>query len=166
MVIGRIIKPVGIRGEVRVAFESGDPDRLRTVKVIAVRLGEETSRLHIVKAIPEAGPARVKFRELENPEEAGLLRGAELIVSAKDSPALKPGEYYVDQLIGLTAIASDGETLGRLEEILQPGTSDVWVLRGEAGELLIPAVSEFIGEIDFEKRLVAIQKTRAEMEGI
>ena len=62
-------------------------------------------------------------------------------------PSLPEGEYFHYQIMGLQVLTEDGESLGRVSEILETGSNDVYVASGDSGELLIPALADVIREI-------------------
>lgn len=76
----------------------------------------------------------------------GLL-GEELTVPESDVPDLPEGEYFHYQIVGLQVLTAEGENLGRVREILETGSNDVYVTTGDSGELLIPALADVIREI-------------------
>jgi 16S rRNA processing protein RimM len=63
-------------------------------------------------------------------------------------PELLPGEYYWYDLIGLQVVTSEGESLGQLSEIIATGSNDVYVVKGEGREYLIPALEDVVLEIN------------------
>ncbi len=87
---------------------------------------------------------------------AERFRGQDIFVPFENARALGEGEYYHWQIIGLAVITEAGEALGVVEEILETGANDVYLVRGEGGEtLLLPAIPEVILQVDLEaERLV------------
>ena len=61
---------------------------------------------------------------------------------------MEDGEYFHYQLIGMQVFASDGEDLGRIQEILETGSNDVYIVRSDSGELLIPATSQVVKQVE------------------
>jgi 16S rRNA processing protein RimM len=158
VVIGRITKTVGLKGQVRVFFESGNPDRLNGLQEVMVSKGDACIKLHLASAIPERGWARVKFREINDLDTAESLCNAEIVIGAEQLPTLDDGEFYADSLIGSRAVSVEGEDLGILTEIYPFDHHDIWVVQGDFGELLIPAVESFIERVDSVEHLVVIKK--------
>ncbi len=74
----------------------------------------------------------------------------------EDAAPLKKGQYYHHQIVGLAVVTAAGERLGTVEEILETGANDVYLVRRDDGrELLLPAIETVIEQIDLEnKRLV------------
>jgi len=122
--VGRVTRPQGLKGEVRVSLFDGSVEVFR--------------RLSRVTAVREDGPPRA-------------LVGCELEVPVEEIPSLAPGELYTYQLEGLEVIADTGERLGVLDEVLGLPAHDVYVVREGDREILLPATDEVIREIDLEK---------------
>ena len=76
--------------------------------------------------------------------------GQYVYVPESDAVPLPPGEYFVHQIVGLAVHTVAGEDLGKVVEVLQTGSNDVYVVRGRRGEVLIPATTEVIKEFDLE----------------
>src|SRR5690606_29284740 len=90
-------------------------------------------------------------------DEADALRDRWVLVPLEDAVPLEEGEYYLFQLIGLEVVTVDGERLGALEEVIETGANDVYVVRGgPRGEVLIPAAPHMVIDIDFEARRVTV----------
>ena len=79
--------------------------------------------------------------------QAAPLAGKYLF-ARPESAALPEGEYFHYQLIGVRVIADDGEDLGAIRAILETGSNDVYIVRGDGGELLIPATGQVVREVD------------------
>ena len=92
----------------------------------------------------------LKLEGVDSPEAAEALRGALLEVPTADAPTLPEGTYYHYQLIGLEVRTAEGEELGRVVEVLTTGGTDVYVVHGPRGEVLLPATSEVVASIDLE----------------
>jgi len=157
VVVGRIVKSHGIRGEVVVEtltdvpgrfkagarFDAGDPDGERTpVTVRSVR--------------DDRGRLLVRFAETPDRTAADALRGALLTIAGGDAAPLPEGSYYAWQLEGLDVVDDDGASLGRLARVLEGAASDLWVVDTGEREVLVPAVPEFVREVDLDARRVVI----------
>jgi 16S rRNA processing protein RimM len=146
LVVGKIVAPWGVRGEVKVAIETDFPERFKRLK--RVYLGEkatpsvlESSRLH-------KGHALLKLAGCEDRDAAEKFRGQLVQIPVEEAMPLGEDEYYVYQIVGLDVWTSEGEHLGKVSEILFTGANDVYVVQGEKGETLIPAVEDVVLEVD------------------
>jgi 16S rRNA processing protein RimM len=123
-----------------------------------VYVGPDHQPLQIEGVRPHRDRLLIKFENIPHREAAGALRNSWVLVPAADRPPLPEGEYYHHELIGLQVITSNGETLGPIQEILQTGANDVFVVRTEAGkELLIPWTEEVIRKIDLVSGEVTVE---------
>ena len=84
------------------------------------------------------------------------MRGSLLEVPESERRPLPEGEYYEDELLGLTVRTAEGETLGRVTELLNPGPNNVLVVRGERGEVLIPFIEDVIRRVDPAQGVIEI----------
>jgi 16S rRNA processing protein RimM len=148
LAIGRIAGPRGIHGELKVSIESEDPGRFLELDV--VYLGESFERFAVQRARLFKDHALLTLAGLNTREAAERWRGVYVYVHLDDALPLEDGSYYYFQIEGLSVSTDEGEELGRVVEILATGANDVYVVRGQTGELLIPALKHVILQIDLE----------------
>ncbi|MGQ9807737.1 MAG: ribosome maturation factor RimM [Armatimonadota bacterium] len=154
VVVGRVMRPFGIRGELKVALETDFPDVLRQRReLIVTRDGVSGSPAAVESVRMHQGAALVKLSGVDTRTDAEDLRGALLAVREEDRPELEEGRFWLDDIIGLEAVFEDGRSIGVITEVLTGLANDVWV----AGKVLIPAVSEFIVRVDLEGRRVVVR---------
>lgn len=150
LVVGKLRKPHGLRGELQMEVITDFPERL--TRGVQVYVGEEHRPQHIRSIRGHDRLLLVAFSDFHDPESAGGLRNQLVYVRADDRPALPEGEYYQHQLLGLKVISDEGEELGHLVQILETGANDVYIVRPLAGpELLLPAIDEVILQVDLEQ---------------
>ena len=142
--IGRAGAPWGLRGAFRV-FPLADSRKLFAPGREVTVSGKPYT---IAGAQWRKGAVYLRLSGIEGREAAGELRGRLLAVAESELEPLPEGHYYRFQLIGLAVVSTDGEELGRVEDVLSTGANDVYVVRGEGGELLLPATDEVVREID------------------
>ncbi len=161
LVIGEILKPWGFRGEVKVKLLTDFPQRLTQLKL--VYLGKDTRAVQLERARVHSGAALFKFAGYDSPEAAAKLRGEFVQIAVKDAAPLKPGQYFHHQVLGLEAVTTDGEPLGRVQEILETGANDVYVVqRADGSEILLPAIQDVIQEINPDQGRMVVRL----MEGL
>lgn len=150
LVVGKIHRPFGLRGELLMGIQTDFPERLQPR--VTVYVGDDHVPLDI-HAIREHGRLlRISFDGLTNPEEAGEYRNQFVYVRADDRPQLPEGEFYHHQLIGLHVVSDEGDILGILTKIIETGANDVYVVRSENDrEVLLPAIESVILDIDLER---------------
>jgi len=148
LVVGRILAPWGYRGEVKVEILTDFPERFSRLREILV--GDERRPYRVQAARLHKGAILLKLGGIDTPEQADALRGEILYVPLSEAMPLGKGEYYHHQILGLTVWTVEGENLGRISEILETGSNDVYVVTGEGREVLVPALKSVIREVDLE----------------
>ena len=149
IVIGKITKPHGVRGEVRVLPQTDVPERFTWLESVFVGdtegepIAVEHARIHKQMVL-------LKLVDVNHRDQADALRGKYLFVSEEDAIPLEEDEYFLFELEGLEVVTDDGRILGELAEIIETKANNVFVVRGDAGEVLLPDTEEVIQEIDFE----------------
>lgn len=153
---GRLARPHGIRGEIRVDWYAESLHLLDGPLWLRVASGP-------IRPARALGWRRHKGRPLilldgvDSRDAAEALRGAELRVARRDLPAPGPDEFYVDDMLGCDVLLEDGRRLGRLAEAVFPAGQPVWVIRTDAGaEILFPAQPHFIAAFDVAAPSVTI----------
>jgi len=155
--IGTIGKAHGIGGEVRLhvgrVHEETVPS-LRRVRLAGDHAPDSEFRIETIR--PHQDVFLVKFEEIADRTEAESLRGLEVRARRKDLESAGANRLFPEDLIGLDVVTVDGDRVGELEEILEYPASDMYRVRGENGEHLIPAVPEIVVEIDPEGGRIVI----------
>lgn len=152
--VGYISKPHGLEGEVCVYSLTDFPQRFAPGARLSLSLPDMPRiTLHVVEARPFKGGYLVRFAEITTIEAADRLRGGYLQVPFEDRMPLPEDTYYIDDLIGLEVYTDTGRYLGQIEEVILNPANDLY----RVGEILIPAVSEFVREIDLVARRVTIR---------
>lgn len=98
----------------------------------------------------------LKLNGINSRNDVELLRGELLEAADNDVQRDDDESYFVHELIGLRVVTAGGEELGRITEVLQTGANDVYVVTGERGEILVPAIAEVIEAIDVSGGVVSI----------
>lgn len=155
LAVGRLGRPHGVRGELRMSVFTDFPERLRAGKKVYV--GEEHIPQRIRSVREHQNELLVAFRGVEDRTEAGLLTNQWVYVLESELPALEEGEYYQHELLELEVFTEDGQRVGEVVEILETGANDVLVVLTEAQkEVLLPVIADVILEINLEeKRILA-----------
>lgn len=142
-IIGRVISPHGVRGEVRVYPLTDFPERfMETHQVYLCKDGVELRQVE--KARFHKNLILLKLQGCDTADDAEELRGAELKVSEEDLVKLPPGAYYVHQLRGLQVYTLQGTWVGTLVEVIKTGANDVYVVSPDGDLLMDPNSPEAI----------------------
>ncbi len=156
MVVGRLLRPHGVTGEIRMDIQTDFPERLR--KGRTVYLGPEHYPV-VLAAVRTAEKALlIRLEGIADRDQAALLRGKEVAVQADSLPKLPEGQYYHHQLLGLQVVDESGQALGVLDQILETGANDVYVVKPlEGPELLLPAIADVVQAVDLENRRMTVR---------
>jgi 16S rRNA processing protein RimM len=108
--------------------------------------------------------ALLSFYGVNDPESASKYRGATISADKSLLPALQNEEYFYEQIIGLAVYATDGISIGKVTDIFETGSNDVYVVTGANREYLIPAIRDVIREINLEEEKIIIQRVEGLLE--
>ena len=159
LAIGRIIAPHGIRGEVKVEVLTDFPERFKPGTHVFLGAGTEDPEARpakIAAARPHKGGFLVKLDIVPDRNAAELVRNRYLLIPAADAMPLGEHENYLHDLIGLQVETTDGQHLGELREVLFTNANDVYVVRGPAGEVLLPAIRDVVLQVDLSTRRMVV----------
>lgn len=160
MRLGKIVRPHGIRGELRMELYTAYPERmsyLETVYLSSQRRPNQRIPYKLESVRFHRDAALLMLEGIADRTEAESLRGMLVSVPLDEGAPLEEGEYYVIELIGMDVYTDTDRYLGKLEDMFETGANDVYILRGtSAGDILIPDTPEVIHQIDFEQRRITI----------
>ncbi|MBQ4066904.1 MAG: 16S rRNA processing protein RimM [Clostridia bacterium] len=144
---GQIASTHGVRGTVRLENRTDSPTVLASLKRMYRKKGEEYTEMKVISSSVQKTMVLTSFEGIDSVEAAAALKGTVLYARREDF-RLKRGEFFWADIMGLPVIDNEsGEVYGTLSNILTPGAHQVYVVKREAGEFMIPAVPEFIKEI-------------------
>lgn len=159
LILGEILRPHGVRGEVRMRIVTDYPERLSQLKTVYLGKSPEDKKIAPAKLTHvrfHKDYALLTFKGYNNRDEADALRSQLVMVDLENAVPLEEGEYYLFQLIGLTVVSNDAP-IGIVKEVIQTGANDVYVLDSDTlGEVLIPAHDETIVKIDFDTEIITM----------
>lgn len=149
--VGVISTTHGIGGEVKVYPTTDDAKRFEDLDEVILETKRESKVLHVERVRYFKQMVIVKFREFSDINEVERLRGAKLFVQRKDAVPLAENEYFIADILGIRVLSDEGEDLGILDDVMQTGSNDVYVVKKEGREdLLIPALRDCIRSVDVE----------------
>ncbi len=149
LLVGRVAKAHGVRGELAVEVRTDDPQRRFAAGCVLDTEPAERGPLTVDAARWHRGRLLVRFREVPDRSAAEALRGTLLVVDSSSSPATEdPDEFWDHDLIGLTAALRAGEVVGEVVDVLHPPGADLLVVRRDEREVLVPFVAAIVPEVD------------------
>lgn len=157
LTIGRILKPHGIRGDVRVLPLTDFPERFFELKRVFVGTPEKNQRFPVTRASIHGKVVLLGLAGVDSRNEAEKLRNHLVMIPESERVELPPDHYFVYELIGMDCYKTDGSRVGKVTEVFQTGANDVYVVEGPTGVHYVPAVKALIKEIDLEEKRVVIE---------
>ena len=154
--LGEIVTTHGLNGWLKLRPYNLNTTSLASgVEVVLERSGERS--LHrIERSQPHGHQLLVKFQEVHSIAKAAQYVGSVLSVGEDALERLPPGQYYHYQIVGFEVFSIGGERIGLVSAVLSTPGGDLYVVQGQEREHLIPAVKEFIEQVDFAARKVVI----------
>ncbi len=160
LIVARILGPHGLQGEVKAEVLTDFPDRFSLLKTVYV--GDELTPAVLEGHRLQGGKIILKLEGCEDRENAAELQGKLVYVTLEEAVPLAEDEYYVYEIMGLEVWTTEGEFLGYVDEVLHTGSNDVYVVKNGRGEVLVPALSDVVREVDLERGRIEVRL----MEGL
>lgn len=152
--VGKLRRPHGVNGEMSMDVLTDFPKRLKPGTKVYLGKNYEVQTIRSIR-FTEKG-ALIAFEGLNDCDVVGYLRNHYVYAKYENSPVLPEGQYYHTEILGMEVLTEAGESLGVIDEILETGANDVYVLHsGTKDEILLPAIKSVIVKIDRDtKRMV------------
>ncbi|SNS66144.1 16S rRNA processing protein RimM [Streptosporangium subroseum] len=156
LVVGRIGRPHGLRGDVSVEVRTDEPDKRFVAGAAIATEPASTGPLLIESVRWHSGTLLIRFAGVNDRDHAEELRGTMLVIDSADIPPPEdPDEFYDHQLIGLAVVTPDGERVGEVSDVLHHGQDLLVVRRGKA-DVYVPFVKALVPVIDLDKGILVV----------
>ena len=153
--IGQIVNTFGIKGELKVVPFTNDITRFDDLKKVYVKIRKESKLYKVENARYHKNRVLLKLENINNPEDAEMLRNAFLEIDREDAIPLEEGTYFIADLIGLEVYTDEGNLLGKVDDIYNAGANDIYVVKDELGkQILLPGIEEVIKEVKLDDRII------------
>lgn len=154
--IGKVISTHGTKGALKVQPFSDFPKRVKMLERVYLKKEADIEIYQVLDAFVNGKNWVITLAGIVDMEAALQLRGALLQIPLAERIALPQDTYYLDQIIGLTVYTVNGQELGKVQDVLQTGSNDVYVVQRTAeADILIPALKTVVKQVDLQhKRLV------------
>ena len=157
LLVGRVVKPHGLRGEVLIRVLSDNPSRFAAGSELLWGPDLDSALpVSIVSSRDHKGALLVYFDGVHSLEEAELLREWLLFVDASEVGELDDNAFWEHQVIGLDVVHADGHPLGKVAEVFSRPAQDLWSIQTPSGEVLFPAAKELVVSVDIDAGKVVI----------
>ncbi len=155
--IGRVIGPHGIKGELRLFSYADSVETFAPgVSLLLQRHDDKQGEYTIVAARPHKKGILLQLEGINSLDEVNVWRDAEVFLQTAKLKELDEDSYYWFQVIGLKVVTVDHKFLGKITNIIRTRSNDVYVVRNQSEELLIPAIESVVMEIDLDKKLMLV----------
>lgn len=155
--VGVIANTHGIRGEVKVYPTTDDINRFKKLKKCILDTGKEYIDLNVESVKFFKNMVILKFKEYNNINDIECYKGKDILVSRDNAVKLEKGEYYIADILGAKVILEDGSKFGVLEDVMQTGANDVYVVKTlDNKEVLLPKIDECVKKLDIENKIVTV----------
>ena len=152
---GKIVTTHGIRGEVKIMPYTDSPELLAEFDRLFI--GREKYEIIITRSRVQKNTVIAKIEGVDTPEAAEKLRNKVLYMH-RDDLELDDDTYFIQDLIGLEVRDADTEEVyGKIADVLETGANDVYVIKGENREYLVPAISDVVVSTDIDSNLMTIR---------
>lgn len=153
--MGRINAPFGIKGWIKIKPFTETLDALLDYPEWQIGKGNQWRKVDVEDATLHGDFVVAKFSGCNDRDAAFALRGQEIAVDREELPDTEEGEYYWEDLIGLTVVNREGVELGKVSSLMETGAHDVLVVKGEK-EILIPFVEVYVLNVDLAQGRIEV----------
>lgn len=163
--VGSLVNTQGIQGEVRVISHTDFPEKrfAKGAKLILVHPNFPETELVVESARVHKNFHLLKFKGHPSINDVEKYKGGELKIRESELAPLPEGSNYIFELVGCRVVTDEGEELGELVDVLQPGANDVYVVKPSKGkDILLPAIPDCIKEVDIPNKMIRVHL----MEGL
>ncbi len=165
VVIGRITKPHGIRGAVKVEPITDDPERFKLLESVYLAKSDTEREIYQISDLQYGNKQLIiSFNNIESRNDAESLRGLFIEIPRSECLPLDEGSYYYFELIGYTVKTDSGEIVGTLDDVYEYPANDMFVIHKDDKEILIPVIDEFIDNVDDSTGVITIKPVEGLLE--
>ncbi len=154
--IGQIVNTFGIKGFVKINPFTDDLERFEELKSVFVVKNKELIEMQIEEVKYHKHLVLVKFKGIEDINMAEKYKGCYIKIKRENARKLPEDTYFIADLIGIKVYDEDGNLLGKVDDIYNNKSTDIYVIKDDLGkQILLPSTKEVIKQIDVdEERMV------------
>ena len=153
--VGKIVNSYGIKGYLKVVPLVDNKEQFEAFKTLYIKNKQKNEMLEVQNVKYSKDLVLLKVVGIETIEEA-LQYKNEYLLAKREDITLEEGAHFIVDLIGLEVVTDTGEILGTLTEVLQPGANDVYVVKKDGKEILLPAIPDVIKNIDIDGKKITV----------
>ena len=155
--IGQIVNTFGIKGFVKVNPFTDDLERFEELKSVFVVKNKELIEMQIEEVKFHKHLVLVKFKGIEDINMAEKYKGCYIKIKRENARKLPEGTYFIADLIGIKVYDEDGNLLGKVDDIYNNKSTDIYVIKDDLGkQILLPSTKEVIKQIDVDNDRIVV----------
>ena len=155
--IGQIVNTFGIKGFVKINPFTDDLERFEELKSVFVVKNKELIEMQIEEVKFHKHLVLVKFKGIEDINMAEKYKGCYIKIKRENARKLPEGTYFIADLIGIKVYDEDGNLLGKVDDIYNNKSTDIYVIKDDLGkQILLPSTKEVIKQIDVDEEKMVV----------
>lgn len=155
--LGQIVNTFGVKGLVKVKPFTDDVTQFETLESILVEKNKSTIEMKIEEVKYHKDMVLLKLEGVEDMTAAEKYKGCYIKIPRSKARKLEEGEYFIADIIGSDVYTDTGDFLGRVDDIYNTGSNDIYVVKDELGkQVLLPAIKDVLLDIDIENKKVTV----------
>lgn len=154
--IGEIVKPQGVKGEVKIKLFTENAAAIKKLKHAYLAKGMQKKAIKTVSA--RDGFAYILFEGVADRNAAELLRGSEVYVEEANLEIEDENTFYVSDIVGCTVNDEQGNLIGELVDVEQYGAADVWIVRSKGRNYSFPYIGSIVASVNIKEKLIVLNK--------
>ena len=158
-VIGKVLKPFGISGEVKVLPITDKIERFKSIPFVYIKKYDTYVRVNVNSSRIADRFALLKLSNASNRDNAEKYRGKYLYIDRENAVKIDKNSYYYYDILDCKVVTTDGVELGVIEDIRNAGSCDIYTVRlmGVEDTVMIPAISDVVKKIDIGSKKIEIE---------
>ena len=160
LLLGEIVRPQGIRGEVKVKHYTDDPYRFEDLETVYLKRAGAYEPVGVISARVQQDDVFLLLSGVADRNEAEKLRGVQLWVDRAHARDLSEDEVFIADILGAKAYDTKGNEIGTLKDVLTPGGVDVFVFDTPRGTLMTPALKTVLLTLDADNGRIVLDEER------
>lgn len=155
--VGQIVNTFGIKGQVKVVPFTDDINRFDELKEIYIEKKNELKLFQIEKVNYSKNVVLLKLKGIDTIEEANIYRNCYIKIDRKNARKLPKDTYFIVDLLGLDVYTDENKLLGKVDDIYNTGSNDIYVVKDEMGkQILLPAIKDVLKEVDLDNGKIIV----------
>lgn len=155
--LGQIVNTFGVKGMVKVKPFTDNVEQFEKLGSILVERNKSITEMQIEEVKYHKDMVLMKLKGVDDMNDAERLKGCTIKIHRSNARKLEEGEYFIADIIDSDVYTDDNQYLGKVDDIYNAGSSDIYVVKDESGkQILLPAIKDVLLDIDIEKQKVTV----------